>query len=277
MAIRHIFLALTLAATAAAPARAQYFDPTLIPRLLLQTYQMALSGDPTAQARMGQMLELGLGMPRDPAGARRWYELSASQKDPMALYRLGRLLIEGNGMARDSERGARLLTSAAEMNVAAAQVQLASLLEVGQGVPASQEMAVMWLRKAADMGDVAAQIRLAEKYVQGRGVPVDLNEAVRWYEKAAESGNRDAQARLGELLVSGRAGLARDPLRGGNWLALAAGQGHGGAMQALGKMFEDGDGVPRDIKKAIHWYGLGAAAGDKNAWASLERLSGKKP
>jgi TPR repeat protein len=44
------------------------------------------------------------------------------------------------------------------------------------------------------------------------------------------------------------------------------------AMLPLGALYEDGDGVPRDLAEARRWYEKALAAGNEKAAKRLERL-----
>lgn len=55
------------------------------------------------------------------------------------------------------------------------------------------------------------------------------------------------------------------------WLHKAAEQGHAGAQNRLGVMYERGEGVPVDLVQAYTWFTLAAAA--QNTFAAANRQS----
>ena len=55
------------------------------------------------------------------------------------------------------------------------------------------------------------------------------------------------------------------------WLQKAAEQGHAGAQNRLGVMYERGEGVRVDMVEAYRWFTIAAAGG--NTFASANRLS----
>lgn len=55
------------------------------------------------------------------------------------------------------------------------------------------------------------------------------------------------------------------------WLQKAAAQGHAGAQNRLGVMYERGQGVSMDLLQAHKWFSLAAASG--NTYASANRAS----
>lgn len=55
------------------------------------------------------------------------------------------------------------------------------------------------------------------------------------------------------------------------WLQKAAEQGHAGAQNRLGVMYERGEGVPMDLVQAYVWFTRAAAS--QNTYAAANRLS----
>ncbi len=57
------------------------------------------------------------------------------------------------------------------------------------------------------------------------------------------------------------------------WLRRSAQHGEANAQCGLGRLYELGDGVPRDLRRAIHWYRLAAAQEHRRAIARLAVLT----
>ena len=53
---------------------------------------------------------------------------------------------------------------------------------------------------------------------------------------------------------------------------MAAEQGDPDSQYLLAELYENGDGVTRDLDEAAKWYRLAAERGDTDAKAALERL-----
>ena len=49
-------------------------------------------------------------------------------------------------------------------------------------------------------------------------------------------------------------------------------QGHATAQMSLGACYEDGEGVEKDLNKAIEWYTLAAKQGNEDAIEALKEL-----
>lgn len=58
------------------------------------------------------------------------------------------------------------------------------------------------------------------------------------------------------------------------WYRLAADQAYVSAMYHLGRMYENGFGVTKDLEEAARWYSLAAEQGNPDAQTALERLKG---
>jgi len=57
----------------------------------------------------------------------------------------------------------------------------------------------------------------------------------------------------------------------------AAASGNVVAQFNLGRSHENGDGVPRDLKKALYWYTMAAAQRDTEAEQAVARLCREAP
>ncbi len=143
---------------------------------------------------------------------------------------------------------------------------------------------------------MAAQLRLGRMLLEGTGVEVDARAALTWFERAAAQGDAEALNMTGRCFENGwgaATDLARaaaqyelSALRGYDWvsttlpiccstvaacpvirrLALywyrrAARQGHGRAMNLLGRCLEEGWGCNPDPAAAALWYQRSAETG----------------
>jgi TPR repeat protein len=90
-----------------------------------------------------------------------------------------------------------------------------------------------WLTKAADAGYAAALLDLARAYDVGRkGAPKDRVKAAYWYEEAAERGDIQAQYFLAERYESGD-GVVKDIDKAIFWMRKAADHDEGEFVQNL--------------------------------------------
>ena len=89
--------------------------------------------------------------------------------------------------------------------------------------------------------------------------------------KKADKGDAKAQINLGDMYYDGK-GVPRDYKKALHWWAKAAEQGHAEAQYNLGWMCQNGKGVPQDYKQAAYWFTKAAEQGDAEARAGLGML-----
>jgi Sel1 repeat len=96
----------------------------------------------------------------------------------------------------------------------------------------------------------------------------NLATAALWYRKAMEHGSAFGEAALGLLSMTGQ-GVPKDLPRAVELIRDAAGKGNVIAQNALGFMYAHGNGVPKDNDQALAWNRKAAAQGAPNAQLSL--------
>jgi TPR repeat protein len=99
----------------------------------------------------------------------------------------------------------------------------------------------------------------------------DYAEALRWYQQAADQGNAAAQFALGSLYRNGL-GTPRNYTRALDWYTKSAAQGNASAINDLGWLYQFGAGVPRDYRQAMTWYRKAAAQGNSTAQNNVGQL-----
>ncbi len=174
--------------------------------------------------------------------------------------------------------------AAAKQGSLAGELAVAQRLDYGQGTTADPAEAMRWYLIAAKHGSARAQNSVGVYYALGRTVAPDEKEAIRWLTRAAEAGDITAAFNLGVMYVKTSAGDQgfdeATMIQAIHWLEIAANastadadslQAASGAHNELGKLYEQGDGVERDVLKALNHF---QAAGPNNteAVASVDRL-----
>jgi len=114
------------------------------------------NGDLQAQARLGIMYYLGVGVPMDWNEAQAWFRKAAERGRPDAQLKLGVMCFMGQGMPRDVKESMK------------------------------------WFRLAAAQGESSAQECIGAMYAEGVGVSQDLIEAYAWLLQAQAGGNVSA-------------------------------------------------------------------------------------
>lgn len=89
--------------------------------------------------------------------------------------------------------------------------------------------------------------------------------------KQADSGDVDAQYNLGVMYNKGE-GVPKDVAKAVEWWQKAAAQGQAAAQHLLGLMCAKGEGVQKNSVKAVEWFQKAAAQGDADAQNNLARM-----
>ena len=80
----------------------------------------------------------------------------------------------------------------------------------------------------------------------------DYTTALREFLPLAEAGQASAQAAIGQMYLDGL-GVPKDPAQAAVWLEKAAGGGNARARAQIGALYATGTGVPQDEMKASYW------------------------
>lgn len=191
---------------------------------------LAEEGLPRAQSNLGACYSEGLGVPRDPEEAARWFSLAAEAGDAIGQRNLGTLYFKGEGgVEQDDAAALELYRLAAEQGDAAAQDMLSWMLLEGQGGELDPVEARRWALAAAEQGIATSMTRLGLIAHNALGMDRNAEEAARWWYEAARRGEPDGQAMLGAALHLG-AGVARDDRAALIWLL--RGEKGGSALSA---------------------------------------------
>jgi TPR repeat protein len=91
------------------------------------------------------------------------------------------------------------------------------------------------------------------------------------FEKAAAKDNADAMNNLGALFANGQ-GVPQDYAKAREWYEKAANKDHTGAMISLGVLYIEGNGVPQDYAKVRAWFEKAADKGDAGGMYGLGAL-----
>ena len=140
-----------------------------------------------------------------------------------------------------------------------AQYQLGSIYSTGRnGIEKDDGKAHSWYLKAAESGHVFAMYYLAWMYKRGQGVKEDPEKAFYWFEKAAEKGNVYAICNVGDCYQKGYY-VKRDFVKAAEWYK--KGEHSSICCLALGELYELGNGVEKDLERALHYYEIAEVLG----------------
>ena len=99
----------------------------------------------------------------------------------------------------------------------------------------------------------------------------DFDEAFRCYSRAAEQGYAKSQNALGSLYQQGK-GVPKDRAKANEWYRKAADQGYQSAQLSMGDAYFHGWGMPQDWEKAAEWYRKAADQGGHMAHMAQFRM-----
>jgi TPR repeat protein len=214
----------------------------------------------------------------EPPVTEREEAVPKEQESPEQIYRAAADLLKGNGGDADARKGFELMLKAANQNHLPAFFGIAYLYHVGMGTAKDLSKAIEWFGKAAERDHAISQFNLgklliAETTPLQPGMP-DLaaqhNEGLEWLRKAAVQGLNEAKTAYGTLLMNGDMGLKQDPATAARiYLIPAADAGDTEAMNALGTLYQIGNGVPYDPAAAEVFFRKAAMAGNVKAQANL--------
>ena len=152
------------------------------------------------------------------------------------------------------EKAFREILKLAEQGIPEAQYNVGYLMYMNPdlfGDDANQD-AALWFKKASDAGIPEAQRYLGQMYRDGEGVDRNIEEAIRLLSLASEHDLPYAQSALAHIYYFEKYGHV-DKAKAYLWYSQAAMHGEGEAQYILGKMYYEGDLVPKNWKLALEF------------------------
>ncbi len=216
----------------------------------------AAQGNAVAQEVLGDLYSSGRGVPEDNAQAALWYRKAADSGNASAQSSLGSFYENGYGVPQSDSEALYWYRKAADAGFADAQAFVGEYYEKGKGVQKSLAEALKWYRRAAEGGYYLAYHNLGDIYANADGVPIDLAEAERSYQMYEEACQRRGATTSLALNIFYRgvakrykegASLPKNPSEAIRWYRKAADKGDTLAQNALGEIYQKGDGVQREI------------------------------
>ena len=198
---------------------------------------------------------------------------------PAKLY-MGNLYWHGRfGCPRDAGRSAAYYEECARAGNARAQFVMSSNYYSGDGVEKDYELAKMYANLALEQKYIYAWRRWGKFYRDGLAVPQDYAKARECYEKGAQAGDYNCYNKIGDMYYHGW-GCPEDReeavrcFRMGE-KAPAFGQSYclQRAKMALGRAYERGEGVEKDLAAAADKYLEGYEYGSQECRDAYIRCS----
>lgn len=140
----------------------------------------------------------------------------------------------------------------------------------------NHEKAYKHFAASAKYGHVKAQYFLGYLSFLGLGLKSpDYQEAAKWLSNAALQDHTHAQYLLGYMYYNGLVQKKVNYKEAKDWFTVASNKGHRRANFYLGEMHLRGNGVPKNMLKAVDFYMKSADQGFKLAQRVLDKLNNK--
>ena len=274
----------------------------------IKYYQAAAeAGSTDGLASIGLLYQYGTGVEQSYEKALAWYQKVIDAEDMDGYWMQGNVYRE----AEEYETAVKCYEIAAEKGENcryAAIYELARAYRYGVGAEENFPLALDYYQRAASNGVVEAMFDLGAMYAGGEGVAQDFDIANYWYEMAAFEGeSAKAFGELGIAYYFGRGDKDVDYDKAREYFERALKEGEEEYLYPLGRiyydeeqydkameyylqaaandneyqslaeddigdMYRNGNGVKRNLKKAIEWYKKGAEHDNANSMCSLGHM-----
>jgi TPR repeat protein len=188
---------------------------------------------------------------------------AANNGDESAQFKLGKMYLEGLKTIKDYSKSFEWFHKAAQNGHTDAQYELSKMfLDGTEHITRNLSKALEYLNLSANGGNIKAQYLLGYLYDKGEDVTHDEAKAFEWFSKAAQQGSSLAQTTLGHKCE--QRGYLNDAME---WYKKAADIGDTSAMCCLGRFYENGLLVQKNVRYALRWYKMAN---------SIDPLTGKE-
>lgn len=147
---------------------------------------------------------------------------------------------------------------------------LANMHYNGQGgLPKNIDAALALYKSSAEGGDVIGMVATGNINYYTIG---DLNEALTWYRKAAERGDAYATGMVGFVYYKGNNNFNKDIAQAKYWFERGAAKEDAESINAIGLMYLQGVHVNQCYSEAFNWFMKGINAGSFRSLGNLADL-----
>lgn len=231
--------------------------------------------DGTSAYKVAILYSAGLGVTQSKQSCLAWLNKAAEYNSSDALWLLGFSYYRGDNYLNiepDIHKAVPYLERAAAQGANNAALILGEIYMFGvEDIQENYEEAMKWYKVAADMLNSEACLFIGYMYGEGKGVTKDLNEAMRWYKKCVDFGDctgqfmGDPNANAG--MASCNIGNFYDELEKDydypknmseayKWYNISIKNGCKSTYFNLGRFYENGIIVKKDLKEAFRLYSL---------------------
>lgn len=253
-------------------------------RAVIAAQSLVNAGDMQAAFRLGRYFHMESPTP-DYDRALKLYRKASDSGLAWATNNIGVLYQEGQGVEQSHEKAREYFRKAAEGKNYYGYHNLAIQHFKGYGVPVDQQEGFNWLKKGMSEGCAGCYRDMYEIFRYGRyGVRRSINDALHYLELGAGNGDPRSEWQLakeyidnacnGAGILSALLGRPRDCVEGGTAKGVEiledmARRGYPAAYNSLGALYQSGEGLPADMKKAIDYWEKAASKGHCRAMMNL--------
>ena len=167
----------------------------------------------------------------------------------------------------DEDQGAVLHAWSSRWEMAETYQNAKEILSVYENTEEEKAEQVRLLEKLWDSGFTVAAHQLGKCWRDGMGVLPDDKKAEQWFRCGSEAGHDFSQYALGKLLQS-----QKRMEEAASCYEKAAMQGNSYAAYQLGKLYLQGEQVPKDVTKALEYLSQSTEQGNQYAQYALGKL-----
>lgn len=233
------------------------------------------NGDIPSAYQYGKIQLAGKTADQDKQGGIIYLLKAAENGHIQAQCDLGTLYYQGNGVAKDMHTAVQWFMKSARQGWPLAQWNLAQCYIKGEGIERDFDQAIYWLGESTSKGYMAKFKELCEDaqkgwkdqpfmfYLQGMAhyfsESKDLAEAIALFKKCEKADIMESKTMMAVCLAN-KNYKKRNPKKAAKLLTETARQNHV-AQFYLASLYEAGNGVKKDMDKAIELYGQSANGG----------------
>ncbi|MBK9586823.1 MAG: SEL1-like repeat protein [Alphaproteobacteria bacterium] len=220
----------------------------------------AQAGDPQAMLDLATAYEKGKLVPRNDEQVKLWrktaieaLEKKAEGGDVQAMFFLGLSYRNGKIVGQSDEIAFDWFKKGAESGHAPSQYNLGATYLYGLGTEKNVSDGVHWLEKAAEQQMIKAYNHLCDYHYSPRLHPENLDKAAKYCLAGAKLESQSSSARtIGQMYLKGQ-GVPLNKTEAAKWLMPFVDKDTI-AQYALATLYETGEGVEKDVSKALELY-----------------------
>ena len=217
---------------------------------------------------LGNLFLVGKKVPKDNEKGIYYYEKAIADGNISAMKDLGELFLKGENwygaqLPTNIPKGIMYMEMAANNGDSGAMKDLGEYYIDGDYIPRDIQKGIFWYEKAIENNEFFAAGKLAEMYLEGDKIPQNIQRAFELYQQDANSENLGRASSMVALAKMYRSGIkdnyghtiiGQNPKMALEWLTKATDENDNDAMEMLGDMYYNGEGVEKDTGRAFQWY-----------------------